>query len=108
MATFQLKDGFGLDVSVNRGPGALSKYFKNIPDIAVSTINLAQLGASKLSDPAVKSIAGNLTFGFNGSSSVGIAYYQLFGPGQQTVLDAAKDTIADFAIPADLDDIGLM
>lgn len=183
MPTFQLKDGFGLDVSITPAAGALSKYFKSVPDMALSRIDLARLGKSDLSDPAIPSVTGDLsfsqpieigtgevelqvaaalggslsifvpdkdgaplfqpdlfgdeidvkineryvsmtllakittdvsispgdlTFGFNGSSSVSLRYSQAFGRQQQQLLGAVEETIAHFAIPADLDDIELM
>jgi hypothetical protein len=40
MATFQLKNGFGLNETIMPGKSALSKYFLNLPDFAVATIDL--------------------------------------------------------------------
>jgi hypothetical protein len=40
MATFQLKNGFGLNETIMPGQSALSKYFLNLPDFAVATIDL--------------------------------------------------------------------
>lgn len=183
MAGFKLQDGFGLDVSVVPAAGALSRYFKSIPDMKLSTIDLAHGGETELSNPAVRSAAGDLNFsrpidigiagvklnvtaksggalsifvpdkegaalftpdlfgdevrvgesdryvsmslsakigagisvpsgttafGFNASSSVSLSYYQLFRQPQEKVLDAVEETIANFAIPASLDDIELM
>lgn len=62
MATFQLKDGFGLDEAITPGPSALSKYFQNLPDWAVSAIDLAQIAGQDLTNPAVTNIQGGLTF----------------------------------------------
>lgn len=182
MSGFEIKDGFGLDATVTPGPGALSKYFKSIPDIAVSGINLAETGETDLSNPTLRSQTGALTFGrpvgigiggleldvsaeaagmlsifvpekdgdslftpdlfgddirvakndryvsmtllgklatgvsispgdwtfgFTGTSFVSLGYYQLFSPTEK-LLDAVKETISNFAIPADLDDIERM
>ncbi|MGH9654803.1 MAG: hypothetical protein ACRD6B_15210, partial [Bryobacteraceae bacterium] len=62
MPTFQLKDGFGLDVSITPAAGALSKYFKSVPDMMLSKIDLAQSGNRDLSDPAIRSATGDLSF----------------------------------------------
>ncbi len=62
MATFQLKDGFGLNETITPGQSALSKYFQNLPDFSVATIDLAQLANQDLTNPAVTSIQGGVTF----------------------------------------------
>lgn len=183
MPAFKLKDGFGLDASVAPASGALSKYFKSIPGMRLSSIDLAHTGELDLSNPAIRSATGDLNFsqpvdigmggmklkletesgaslsifvpdkegaalftpdmfgddirvgkddryismslltklsegvsispgdlifGFNGSSSVSFNYYQLFRQPQTKLLNAVEQTIANFAIPASLDDIELM
>ena len=62
MATFQLKDGFGLNVTVTPGDSALSKYFQNLPDWIVSTIDLAQVAGQDLTNPAVSNAQSGLSF----------------------------------------------
>ncbi len=183
MPAFQLKDGFGLDVSITPAAGALSKYFKSVPDMMLSKIDLTQSGNRDLSDPAIRSATGDLsfsqsidigtsgvelkaaadlsgtlsifvpdkdgaplfqpdlfgdeidvrkneryismtllamitadvsvapgdlTFGFSGTSSVSLRYYQLFSQDDKKLVDAVEETVAHFAIPGDLDDIDLM
>lgn len=62
MATFQLKDGFGLNETITPGPGALSKYFQDLSDFALVGIDLAQLATQDLTNPAVTSVEGGVTF----------------------------------------------
>jgi hypothetical protein len=62
MAVFKLKDGFGFDETITPGKGALSKYFRNLPDWVVAPIDLAQIASQDLTDPAVTRIQADLIF----------------------------------------------
>lgn len=174
MPSFKLKDGFGLSANVTAGSGALLKYFQNLPDITVSTIDLSKppvtsaQGGLTFSQPidigksgvelkvgatasgtlsifvpdkdgaplfnpdtfgdnipvgknlryvslalsaelngGASASPGDLKFGFNGRSKVVLAFYERF-TADAKALAAVKDTIANFSIPADLDDIDAM
>jgi hypothetical protein len=55
----------------------------------------------------------DLKFGFKGNSDIKLSYYQRFDVSQNqnpgiTLAEALKDTIANFAIPGDLDDVAAM
>ena len=55
MATFKLKDGFGLDATLTPAAGALTRYFHNgIPDFNAPKLDLSQ--------PPVKSVSSGLSF----------------------------------------------
>jgi hypothetical protein len=67
----------------------------------VSMCLTAELDGSASASP------GDLKFGFNGKSKVNLTYYEEF-PANTATLDNVKDTIANFSIPGDLDDIAAM
>lgn len=52
----------------------------------------------------------DLKFGFKASSAVTLSYYQLFDLGQNppTLAEAIESTVANFAIPGDLNDVEAM
>jgi len=54
--------------------------------------------------------AGDLKFGFKGSSGVTLSYYQPFDVSQTapTLVQAIESAIANFSIPGDLDDVAAM
>ncbi len=52
--------------------------------------------------------AGDLKFGFKGSTAVTLSYYELFDAANNTLIDAIRSTISNFTIPGDLDDIEAM
>lgn len=62
MATIQLTDGFGLNVSITPAKGALSKYFQNLPNLSVLKTDLAQIANENLTNPAITKIQSGLTF----------------------------------------------
>jgi hypothetical protein len=66
----------------------------------------AALNATVEADASDKT--GDLKFGFKGSSGVTLSYYELFDANRDTLVNAIESTIANFAIPGDLDDIEAM
>lgn len=62
MPTFKFKDGFGFDATITPSPGAMSKYFQNLPDITMAVINLNAIQDMDLTNPALKKIQAGLTF----------------------------------------------
>ena len=62
MASMQLLDSFGLTGSIDAGRGSLKKYFKNLPETLKTNLNLKQIADQDLTDPAVKSVNGGVTF----------------------------------------------
>ena len=185
MPTFKLSDEFSFSTDIQAGPGALSRYFKSLPDYLALAINLNNLRTTTWDDPevattnnklkfsspanigalavALKVEAGvngslsvfvpqtdkaplfspdlfgdnipvrlderyvcaslqaslaasagapvdRLQFGFSGESGVNLTYCQRFSLKDVTppVLDSIKQTLANFAIPGDLDDFAAM
>jgi hypothetical protein len=62
MPTFKLSDNFGFSTDIQAGPGALSRYFQNLPDLAVLAINLKQFTDTTWDDPAVATTHNKLSF----------------------------------------------
>lgn len=185
MPTFKLSDEFSFSTDVQAGPGALSKYFKSLPDYVALAIDLNALRTTTWDDPEVATTQNKLTFkspvdigeqavclkidagmsgsltvfvpqtdndplfdpdqfgdnipvrlneryinlslqasvattlgtsvdklkfGFTGQSGVNLTYCQRFSLADVTppVLESIKQTLANFAIPADVDDFANM
>jgi hypothetical protein len=53
MPAFKLLDHWGFSIDVQAGPGALSRYFKSLPDWAALAINLKQLKDTTWDSPSV-------------------------------------------------------
>jgi hypothetical protein len=183
--TFKLSDEFSFSTDIEAGPGALSRYFKSLPDYLALAINLNALRTTTWDDPEVATTNNQLSFktpvdiggqaavlkvgvgvngtlsvfvpqtdkdplfkpdlfgdnipvrlneryvcaslqtsvtttvgapvdklqfGFTGESGVNLSYCQRFSLADVTppVLESIKQTLANFAIPADVDDFAAM
>ena len=69
VATFKLSDKFGFSTDIEAGPGALSRYFKSLPDFVNLAINLRTFVETTWDDPSV--IASHSTFSFNSPVDIG-------------------------------------
>jgi hypothetical protein len=85
-------DPFHAPAKVSAGEGYMSVGFQGSLDLGVSAS------------------AGDLTFGFDASSTVAIGYWKAFplAPAGPTIGDALGQTLSSFVIPADLADLGLL
>jgi hypothetical protein len=62
MATFQLTDGFGLNVTITPAKGALSKYFRNFPSFSVLKTDLSQIANEDLTNPTITKVQSGVSF----------------------------------------------
>jgi hypothetical protein len=62
MATFQIKDDFGLVASITPAKGALTKYFKSLPDFVLHDLNLNKIQNLDLTDPAITKAQAGVSF----------------------------------------------
>jgi len=85
-------DPFHAPAHVPSGAGYMSVAFQGSLDLSVS------------------GSAGDLTFGFDASSTVALGYWKAFplAPTGPTMADALGQTLSSFVIPADLSDLELL
>ena len=62
MPTFKLSDNLGFSTDIQAGPGALSRYFQNLPDWLALAINLKQFKDTTWDDPSVVATHSLLSF----------------------------------------------
>ncbi len=82
-------DPFHVAAKVPAQTGYISTRFQGSLDVGVSGSN------------------GDLTFGFDKTSTVSLEYLKAFplGPNEPTLLDGLSETLASFVIPADISDL---
>ena len=61
-------------------------------------------------DLGVSGSSGDLTFGFDANTGVRLDYFKAFplGPGEPTLVDALRQTMSSYVIPADVSDLTLL
>ena len=62
MPTFKLSDKLGFTLDIQCGPGALSRYFKSLPDWTALAMNLQQFKDTTWDDSSVVSAQTPLSF----------------------------------------------
>src|ERR1039458_2172108 len=122
--TAQLGTGNTVDLEIKAKPSGTISIFSTVaknpgflfnPDQFADPVSVgpnqscvsAAFNATVEADESGKT--SDLKFGFRGSSAVTLSYYEIFDAANgDTLVDAVERTIANFAIPGDLDDIEAM
>lgn len=106
----RITPGTSITLRANATPGAdlfLGDPFRVPATVLPSTgyVGLSLTGSLAL---GLSGSAGELTFGFNAGSSVTFEYDKAFltgGPGEPTLLEATREMVSHFIIPASFDDL---